>query len=50
MKKWYHKLMGLVGATNLLAMAIVVYTANAACAWAHHQPELPEEAKKFRKF
>ena len=37
-------------AANLLAMAMVLYTANAACMWVHHQPEVPESIRQFRKF
>ncbi len=53
MKKLLNTLRGklsLVNAMNLCALAIAAYTINVACAWAHHQPEVPEEAKKFRKF
>lgn len=50
MKKWYGKLRGIVNLTNVFALVMVIYTANAACLWVHHQPTLPEEAKKFRKF
>lgn len=39
-----------VNMANLFAMAMIIYTANAACAWLHHQPEFPEDAKQFRKF
>lgn len=39
-----------VGLMNLCALAAVVQTVNAACWWAQHQPELPEEAMKFKKF
>lgn len=38
-------LMGL----NCVALALVVQTANAACIWMFHQPEFPEEAKKYSK-
>ncbi len=40
----------MVNMANLCALAMVLYTVNATCAWAHHQPEVPEEALKFRKF
>lgn len=35
---------------NHLAMFTAVNSANAACGWIYHQPEEPEEIKKFRKF
>lgn len=53
MKKWLLQLKSkcsVVNMANLFAMAMVIYTVNATCAWAHHQPEVPEEAMKFRKF
>lgn len=53
MKNWLVKLKSkcnVVNAANLCAIAMVIYTVNATCAWAHHQPEVPGEAMKFRKF
>jgi len=41
---------GLVGLMNLCAIAAVVQTVSATCMWVQHQPKLPEEAKKFKKF
>ncbi|WP_312442885.1 MULTISPECIES: cyclic lactone autoinducer peptide [Lachnospiraceae] len=35
---------------NALALLVVTQNVNAACAWLQHQPEVPEEAKRFRKF
>lgn len=35
---------------NALALIVVVQNVNAACVWIDHQPEVPEEAKSFRKF
>ncbi|SET56671.1 cyclic lactone autoinducer peptide [Lacrimispora sphenoides] len=35
---------------NALALLVVAQNVNAACAWLQHQPEVPEEAKRFRKF
>ena len=29
---------------------IVIQNVNVACAWVGHQPEIPEEAKRFRAF
>ena len=53
MKKLMDTLSGklsVVNVMNLCALAVAVYSFNVTCAWAHHQPEVPEEAKKFRKF
>ena len=53
MKKWFQQMKckgGFAKVANMLAMAMVLYTANAACIWAHHQPEVPEDVRKFRKF
>lgn len=33
-----------------LALMITVYGANSACFWISHQAEMPEKAKKLRKF
>ena len=33
---------------NLLAMLMVVQTANTACIWVVYQPEFPDEAKKMK--
>lgn len=37
-------------AMNALAFMMVIQNVNAACVWVDHQPEVPEEAKSFRKF
>ncbi|WP_077610638.1 cyclic lactone autoinducer peptide [Clostridium sp. Marseille-P2415] len=53
MKKWVDVLkekVSIVNVMNLCALAVAVYTINVACLWAHHQPEVPEEAKALRKF
>ncbi|MFR3727244.1 cyclic lactone autoinducer peptide [Lacrimispora sp.] len=53
MKKLMDTLRGklsVVNVMNLCALAVAVYSFNVACFWAHHQPKVPEEAKKFRKF
>lgn len=50
MKNLLGKMKKLVNASNLFALAMVIYTVNATCIWAHHQPEVPDAAKKFRKF
>ena len=53
MKKAVDKVQGKGGLMNLAnrcAFELMVGSVNAACAWVHHQPEVPEEAKKYRKF
>lgn len=53
MKKMLNALKGklnMVTMMNLCALFVAAYTMNVACAWAHHQPEVPEEAKRLRKF
>lgn len=53
MKRWFNQLKvksGMINMANLFALATVIYTVNAACFFAHHQPEVPETAMKFRKF
>ena len=34
---------------NMLALRLVVQTANSACAWFAYQPEFPEAADKYKK-
>lgn len=34
---------------NLLALAVVISTANTTCYWMAYQPEVPEAAKRFRR-
>ncbi|MBQ5561027.1 MAG: cyclic lactone autoinducer peptide [Lachnospiraceae bacterium] len=38
----------LLGGVNLLALMLVMQTANSACIWVAHQPEFPKEAEKYR--
>lgn len=33
---------------NVLALLLVVQTANSACIWVSHQPEFPKDANRFR--
>lgn len=33
---------------NVLALFLVMQTANSACIWVAHQPEFPEAANKFK--
>ena len=46
-KKFFCK--GIVGCINALALSLVIQTANSACIWLIHQPEFPEEAKKYSR-
>ena len=41
---------GLINFANRCAVELMVSSVNTACCWIHHQPEVPEEAKKYRKF
>lgn len=53
MKKLLKRLQakaGLFNALNLLAIATLISSVNSACNWLQYQPDMPEEAKKFRKF
>lgn len=40
----------MVNLANVLALALMVYSVNVACVWAHHQPEVPDGARRFRRF
>ena len=35
---------------NAIALTVAVMSVNSACLWFHHQPEVPAELKRFRKF
>lgn len=37
-------------ALNALAVMTVIQNMNSGCIWLDHQPEVPEEARRFRKF
>lgn len=53
MRKKVHELMNkhvIAGIMNLFAFALMVSSVNSACWWIHHQPKVPKEAKKYRKF
>lgn len=53
MKKLVNDLRGkfsMVKVMNFCALMVAAYTINVTCLWAHHQPEVPEEAKRFRRF
>ncbi len=45
-----QKKSNMVNLFNLCALAVMISTMNTTCTWMHHQPEVPEEAKRFRKF
>lgn len=45
-KKIYGK--GVMKCLNVLALLLVMQTANSACIWVAHQPEFPEVANKFK--
>lgn len=47
MKKILMKYSGMLAA---VAMVFTTLTANTACTWMSYQEELPETAKKLRKF
>lgn len=40
----------MVDLANVFALALVVYSVNVACVWFHHQPEVPDGARRFRRF
>lgn len=53
MRKILNALKGkvsMVNMANVCALLVAAYTINVTCAWVHHQPEVPEEAKMLRKF
>lgn len=35
---------------NAIAAITVIQNVNSGCFWLDHQPEIPEEAKRFRTF
>lgn len=52
MKKAVKKLAkkNVFGIVNSLALLFVVLSSQLCCIWYLHQPELPVEADKYRKF
>ena len=44
-KNWGN---GVMKGLNVLALLLVMQTANSACIWVAHQPEFPEAANKFK--
>ena len=45
-KKFFGK--SVMKCLNVLALLLVIQTANSACIWVAHQPEFPEAANKFK--
>lgn len=41
---------GLIGLANRCAFGLMAGSVNSTCGWLHHQPKVPAEAKKYRKF
>lgn len=39
---------GVMKCLSVLALLLVMQTANSACIWVAHQPEFPEAANKFK--
>lgn len=37
-------------AFNALALMAVIQNVNATCFWMDHQPDVPEAARRFKKF
>lgn len=35
---------------NAMAVITVIQNVNSGCLWLDHQPQIPDEAKRFRKF
>ena len=40
----------MITALNAMAVLVVIQNVNAGCFWVDHQPEVQEEARRFRKF
>ena len=39
----------ILAGVNFFFFFLVAQTANTACIWIYHQPEFPEEAKKYSR-
>lgn len=50
MKKKFKISYSMLKKVNLFVMAMVVYSANVRCCWVAHQPEMPDEVKRFKRF
>lgn len=44
------RISNLIKVVDALAFVLVVQSVNSACLWHFHQPEIPSEALKLRKF
>lgn len=40
----------MITALNAMALVTVIQNVNAGCIWLDHQPEVPKEARRFRRF
>ena len=40
----------MITALNAMALVAVIHNVNAGCFWVDHQPEVPKEARRFRRF
>lgn len=40
----------IINLANVLAFALMISSVNVTCGWIHHQPKVPDEAKRYRKF
>lgn len=49
MKSKFKLLSKVLMGLNCIALTLVSQTANTACIWIFHQPEFPEEAKKYSR-
>lgn len=48
MKSWLNKQM--ICNLSVFMMAMGVYAANTRCCWLLHQPKMPDEMKKLKRF
>lgn len=48
MKKWFNRQM--MSHLSAFVMAVGVYAANTRCCWLLHQPKMPDEMKKLKRF
>lgn len=49
-KNYLRSNVSLLKIMNVCALALAVHTFNITCFYFHHQPEVPVDAKRFRKF
>lgn len=53
MKKVLQRLItkhNMINLANVLAFGMMISSVNSTCYWIHHQPKVPDEAKRYRKF